>query len=306
MARSPKMTWERLHQMISSGTGSGFGEKYKPWIQIKRWNPSPVSTQIIKPLPPFKRACHFLSKNEYSLALIFAWLGCEIREQFPLWPWHHPHPATGRNPEYDGHLAKSVGLIEICNAAKILHGNFVGTKIPYIWTMDFCLHLNWVSDFTRATTMISAKPLKQVCSKSDDALNRTIEKLEIERRYCKSLGIQYQIADHNAFERSFVGNLELLQPAAGIPTTAPLFEKMQLFLNKHEPNLSKLPLTCIDEILIKDFKCDVNNAVLIRNHLVWHQIIDVNLSKPLIPSQVPCQGGREYKIRLRKILEGIQ
>lgn len=304
MARAPKITWDRLNDMISSGMGSGFGEAFKPWIQIRRWNPSPVSTQVIKPLPPFRRACHFLSKNEYSLGLIFSWLGCEFREQFPLWPWQHPHPETGRNFENDRYLAESIGLLQICSEAQITHGNFVGTSIPYIWTMDFCLHMPWVDDFKRATTMVSVKPIKAVVSKSNDALDRTLEKLEIERRYCKSIDINYLPLDQAFFKKALIGNLDLLQSAAIIPKNTPTFTKLHSFIDKYEHKIQYSPLSFIDEILIKEYKCEKNTSILIRNHLIWNQIIDVDLLKPLNLSRIPQSGGRKYKTKLRAFLEG--
>lgn len=110
MARAPKVTWERLDDAIDAGHGTGHGETYKPMLEIKRWNPSPVSVQVRKALPPFERVCNFFSRSEWLLGLLFAWLGALIREQFPLWPWSHPHPAYGLNDDCDKDLLWSIGM----------------------------------------------------------------------------------------------------------------------------------------------------------------------------------------------------
>ncbi|HYN53815.1 MAG TPA: hypothetical protein VES38_03840 [Methylotenera sp.] len=304
MARAPKVTWERIDQMIANGIGSGFGEAYQPIIQIKRWNPSPVSTQIIKPLAPFKRACHFLSQSEYWLGLLFSWVGCEIREQFPLWPWSHPHPELGRNLSTDRFLKESSGLIEICKQAGIKHGNFPGTNIPYIWSMDFCLYLPWVKDFKRSCTMVSVKPMSHKAYKNPDPISRVLEKLEGERRYCAELGIHYLIGDHQTFQRRLFGNLESIQSSALLNQHNPSIITLNRFLDKHGHKINKQPLSFVREVLVKDYKCSDEIAILIRNYLIWHQIIDLDLSAAINEAQLPRPGGRTFKELIKSNLEG--
>lgn len=304
MARPPKVTWDRVNEMIANGIGSGFGEAYQPIIQIKRWNSSPVSTQVIKPLPPFKRACHFLSQSEYWLGLLFSWVGCEIREQFPLWSWPHPHPESGRNLSNDRFLKESSGLIEICKQADIKHGNYPGTNIPYIWSMDMCLYLPWVTDFKRNCTMVSVKPMSHKTYKDPDPINRSLEKLEVERRYCAELGIHYLVGDHQAFSSRLFGNLESIQSSA----TANQYHSsnfiLERFLDKHGHKLHQQHLGFIREVLIKDYKCSDENAILLRNFLIWHQIIDIDLNAPINESLLPRQGGRAFKQSIKLNLEG--
>lgn len=278
MARPPKVTWERIEEMIADGTGCGFGEIYHPIIQIKRWNPSPVSTQIIKPLPPFKRACHFLSQSEYLLGLLFNWVGCEIREQFPLWPWRHPHPETGRDLSNDRFLKESSGLIEICKKNDIKHGNYPGTNIPYIWSMDLCLYLPWVKDFKRNCAMVSVKTMSHKAYDKPETFTRGLEKLEVERRYCAELDIIYIIGDHQSFQRTLFGNLESILSGATIDVRHPLQITLKRFLDKHGHALQQENLGFEREVLIKDFKCSHESSILLRNNLMWHQIIDIDLS----------------------------
>lgn len=306
MARAPKITWERLRHMIESGVGSGFGENYQPWIQIKRWNPSPVSTQVVKPLPPFKRPCHFLSKAEYSLALIFSWIGCEFREQFPLWPWPHPHPETGRNILVDTYLNESLGLIHLCDQAGIEHGNFIGTSIPYIWTIDFCLHLPWVTARSSSTCLVSVKPMNSMIAKVGNALDRTLEKLEIERRYTAEINAQYLIGDHKAFSSTLIGNLDRIHSCAHIPRTHKAYKIAQAFLDQNEHRLASEPSSYAYQTLMKSFGCDEKTAALIQNHLVWHQVIDCDLSKPLVADKPPTPGGRKLKVSIQKNLEAAK
>lgn len=51
MGRRPKVTWESLRAAIKDGSGTGHGNDYKPFLEIKRWNASPISTQARKAVP---------------------------------------------------------------------------------------------------------------------------------------------------------------------------------------------------------------------------------------------------------------
>jgi hypothetical protein len=301
---APRVTWKRVAEKIALGMGSGFEESYKPTLEIKRWNPSPMSVQVVKAVPPFKRKCHFFSHSEWYLALLSSWAGAHIREQFPLWPWPHPHPEYGRQIEVDAYLPKSVGMVDICRGTGIEHGTFVGTNIPYIWSMDLCIYLPWVLDFKKATSFISVKPLKSERYLYVDSLNRGIEKLEAERRYAAQLGIPYFIADRSLYPGHLFANLEHLAKAAVLPENHPWYSTLQKLLDKHIEILKIEPLFSIRERLIKDYKCTVDQANFIQNHILWNQYIDCNLLHPLKNSEPPKKGGWAFKQAFRSTLEG--
>ena len=143
MSRPPKTTWVRLKNHLQIGHGSGHGQGYRSLWELKRWNASPMSVQVLKPVPPFARSCHFFSRSEWLLAIVFSWLGAHVREQYPLWPWSHPHPLYGLNADRDAALPSSPGMMEICTKLGIDHGAFVGTRIPYIWTIALALASSW-------------------------------------------------------------------------------------------------------------------------------------------------------------------
>lgn len=300
----PKVTWENVRRAVEVGLGVGFGDNYKPALQIKRWNASPVSVQVLKALPNFNRQCHFFSHSEWLLALLFSWVGCHIREQFPLWPWPSSHPEYSRFPELDYRLTSSVGMLDICKNAGIKHGNFIGTNIPYIWSIDLCAFMPWVDDITRATCFISVKPLASEQYLQVDPLNRGFEKLEGERCYSKQLGINYYLADRTLFPGPIFANLEMLSPAAYLPNNHPCANLLQAFLDKHHDQLEINPISYIRERLIKDFKCEEAVASYIKNHILWNQFVDCDLSNHIKEVNQPIKGGRKLIQSLRNSLSG--
>ena len=304
MGRGPKVTEKSVEELIKSGQGMGFGENYGPMLEIKRWNPSPMSVQVLKSLPPFKRKCHFFSHSEWYLALLFSWLGATIREQFPMWPWAHPHPEYGRRLEHDRYLPWSEGMNSICQKMGIKHGVFVGTDIPYIWTIDLCLHMPWVKDPTRNSCLVSVKPLESEQYLYVDPLHRGVEKLEAERRYAKELGIPYFIGDRSLFPGKFFANLEYLAEAAMLPQQHPWQTTLQRFLDMEAGDLSSYTLYEIKQRLDKDYGTPDGASTFLLNHMLWHQMIDCDLSYPINVSGAARPGGRRLRAQLRKSIEG--
>lgn len=304
MARAPKVTWRRVEESIASGMGTGFGEAYRPTLEIKRWNPSPMSVQVVKPVPPFNRLCHFFSHSEWYLALLFSWLGAHIREQYPLWPWPHRHPEYSRFPEIDATLPRSEGMEAICREAGIPHGVFVGTNIPYIWSIDLCIFMPWVECRSQATCFVSVKPLESERYLYVDPLDRGPEKLEAERRFAKQLELPYFIGDRSLYPGPIFAELEVLSEAALLPTQHPWAITLNRFLNDYQGSLEANPLSEIHDRLIKDYKASAEQATFLQHHMLWNQIVDCDVSSPIRESLPPRKGGKALRQALRKSLEG--
>jgi hypothetical protein len=88
-------------------------------------------------MPPLGRTAHYFSRGEYHTALLLLWLGVDdLREQFPLWPAPHPHPLYGSPLQSNAPLTWAKGLLSIAEEAGIAHGVEVGTRVPYIASLD--------------------------------------------------------------------------------------------------------------------------------------------------------------------------
>ena len=263
-----------------------------------------MSVQVLKPLPPFKRKCHFFSLSEWYLGLLFAWIGAHVREQFPMWPWQHPHPEYDRNPEVDATLPWSEGMQSICRDMGIKHGFFVGTDIPYVWTMDLCLHLPWIPTPEKACALVSVKPLESERYLYIDPLDRGPEKLEAERRYAQALDFPYFVGDRSLFPGPLFAQLESLADSAVLPRNHPWFSVLGRFLSKHGNSIAKYPLIEVSERLKADYAANNQQAAFLLNHIIWNQLIDCDLSLPIKTSLPPRPGGRSLQAAIRSSIQG--
>lgn len=298
---APKITIDYIQRVIQRGDGQGHGRDYKPWIQIRRWNPSPISTQVAGRLPPFFQRTAFLSANEWHVARIMAWVGAEVRAQYPAWPWRHPEPLYGLNTELDLELQWSRGMKNICQDAGINHGNYPGTHLPYVWTLDFMLTLRCLNHKPKEA-VVSIKWINDEKFKNNlDPIDRQVEKLEAERRFANELGIPYYVTGAEMFPDHLKDNLAWLVSAAEVPKKQNIrYILLQNFLDVFVDLADSYPIEEWVLWMQKDQKASWLDAQYIVQHILWHQYVDVDLTLPVRFKEPVISGGRNYKSSLRK------
>ncbi|RYG88854.1 MAG: hypothetical protein EON59_03135 [Alphaproteobacteria bacterium] len=189
----------QVQRAISAGRGQGRGERYQPWIRISRRFSSPVSNMVCASLTVHLRSHHLLSKLEHHTALQLAYMGgTELRECLPMWPTPHPHPWRDEPDDVPG-------LLEIADAAGIDHGVFLGTTVPYVGSLDMLLEVPW-----RGRVMyvgVSCKP-----DEVHEASARAQERVELDRRYCESIGAWHVREGGAGFNQTLIKNLEAYKP----------------------------------------------------------------------------------------------
>lgn len=297
---APKITERLLKGYVSEGRGFGHGEDYRAWIQLRRWNASPVSVQTFGNVPPFRRSGSFLSRSEWLLSLVLSWVGCHVREQFPFWPWPHMHPLYGLVPDLDHDRLWSSGTLELCKRAGIDHGTFIGTSYPYIWTMDLCATLAWLPADQQTCAMLSVKPLSgELYTGEIDPIARGPEKLEVERQFALELDLPYFVADRSIYPGALLGNLEWLRNAAMFPSGHPVAAKLEQFLQRNGQELHCCPPTEWKDKLQADFSASSEEADFVVQHILWHQYVDVDLSHDVNLDAIPRPGGRSLREAVR-------
>jgi hypothetical protein len=166
---------------LKEGRGSGHGGSYRPWITVRDVASTGRSHRIYG--HKSSRTHHLLSNLELAIFFILEW-NCsttDIREQFPL------------------RLDETLSLAE---EAGIKHPGYQG--INQTMSTDFLVNTN---DSARPKFAIQAKYAESLQN------NRTVEKLEIERRYWKSKSIPWLIVTEQDIPPVVFQNINWLYPA---------------------------------------------------------------------------------------------
>ena len=182
MAHSNYSPSEPLFQKwIKEGRGQGRGQDYRPWLTVRDVPSHGRSHRIFG----FKsqRTHHLLSDLELAAFFILEWhpQTQDVREQFPL---------------------QREATLEIAQETGIKHPATSG--VAHYMSTDFLVN-----------TSAPDRPLFAIQAKrSEDLTNaRTIEKLEIERRYWKQKDIPWFLLTERDIPTAVTRNIEWLYPS---------------------------------------------------------------------------------------------
>jgi len=293
------MTHTKLCERIKLGHGIGHGSGYRPWLILRRKNPSPNSNQVAASMPPLNRGAHYFSRGEYHTALMLLWLGVrDLREQFPLWPIAHPHPLDGAPGAAPITRPWSRGLLDIAREAGIDHGNEIGTGIPYVASLDLLATVPLAGGYKLAG--FSSKP---IIEPDEDVKWRTLERLELERRYTSGIDCSYFVSNSALIPKLTAGNLESWLDASTLHCAPRLIAYADAFA-QHVNNSLDLP---INEVVIRTSQVlhmTLDEAWLLFRHCSWTQRIDIDPSRRILTSYPIQAGGRALRDNLRRRLFG--
>jgi hypothetical protein len=195
MAKRKRSTdLQTVAKRLKEGRGDGRGASYQPWLQIQDVPSQGLASRI----KGWKtgREHHLMSNLESSYLFVLDWspLVLDIREQFPLLP-----------------LEETQEIAEQCGFD---HPTDPRTQQSVVMTTDFLINLKQGDrEIEHARTIKPAADLRS---------QRTLEKLEIERRYWKCRNVDWGIVTEHEIPKTLVENLKWLRACYWLEDLAPL------------------------------------------------------------------------------------
>lgn len=300
--RAPKkvMTWAKIKAAINAGHGQGHGGAYRPWLEVTRATSSPVSNTGIHHSRDFKRGYHYLGASERSTIQALKWLGAiDIREQYPVWPWSHFHPGTGLPGTT---WQRQPGLLEIAARMSIKHGDFVGTTIPYVATLDI---LSTWCDASKRYWLVAheckPKDLYEALNRKGDRIR---QRMELTGEYCKGAGIPRVIVHPEQWSKPFRANLHALEPLLSSNDQAKLriSADYRRFVEELDAHRTHLAPSDVIERLQKDHGLAPTQLLVMLHLALWHQDVDHDLDQPLELYRPLLSGGKAFKDKMHRSL----
>ncbi|HLW00387.1 MAG TPA: TnsA endonuclease N-terminal domain-containing protein [Ktedonobacterales bacterium] len=183
MAKRDRSTNQNVvRKRMKEDRGKGRGAEYHPWLHIQ----DVPSEGLVSRIKGWKngRVYHLMSKLERRYFYILEWSSqvIDVREQFPLLP-----------------LEETLAIAKGCG---FQHPTDPQTKQPVVMTTDFVITLSSPSGSVDQARAI--KPSSKLQSE------RTLEKLEIERRYWAVRKVDWGIVTEREIPAVIADNVELL------------------------------------------------------------------------------------------------
>ncbi|MDJ0637136.1 MAG: TnsA endonuclease N-terminal domain-containing protein [Xenococcaceae cyanobacterium MO_188.B29] len=257
MARSRyNLTQAKFERYVKEGRGKGRGKDYKPWITIQDF-PS-VGRASRSPGWKSNRVHHLMSDWESRLFYLFEWSKKvqDIREQYPL-----------LDLDLAMEIAKEMGIKYPVNKE---------SNTPYVLTTDFMLTVKQGKKSVQiARTFKTTKDLGK---------KKTVEKLELERRYWQKHNIDWAIVTEQEISKIFASNIQWVHSDYHWKLSEEQNNENCYYLNnilKERLNNKKSKISTITTALDKDMSWEIGTSLSLFKHLVAKQeiIIDMFQSK---------------------------
>lgn len=229
------------------GDGQGSGSSYKPWITVHDVSSTGRSHQVYS--HKSKRIHHLLSDLEKYVFLTFYWSDqiLDIREQFPL---------------------KRDETQEIAKQCGIKHPAMHGTDI--VMTTDFLVD---TAGFEPRQFAVQVKYAKDLFDK------RTIEKLEIERRYWQQKKIPWLVVTEKEIDKIVSSNIQWLIPDV---SGTPLEDELKTTESLLQAEFKKNPGSSLIEVCKKidnAYQCEIGNSLRDARILIANGFIKFDIRK---------------------------
>ena len=246
----------KVARWCKEGRGQGTGRDYQPWLTIHDISSRVRSSRVLGWTTG--RLHHCLSDHETNLFYLYDWMDCitDIREQFPL------------DQELTMKIAESIG---------VKHPRCPASTDINVMTTDFVLDME-----TPRGRRILARTVKP---SADLASARTIEKLEIERRYWSAQGVDWGIVTERDMPKQFVANIRWVHDARTLdldPSLPPDYwpEKTKTFLECWQKKAGTTRLKDFLRELGENEGFVVGTPLAVIRHLVAQKILtaDMNLN----------------------------
>jgi hypothetical protein len=244
-----------IERHIANGFGAGAGADYVPWLRVQDV-PSMGRSWKIQGVK-IDRIHHLLSDLEraYFLLCEFSEDVVDIREQYPLLPLDSTQA-----------IASAIG---------VCYPRYKATSVPLVMTTDFLLTVKQPNgDFKSVARTIK---YQQDLQGKDCA--RTLEKLEVERRFWMSQGVDWSIVTEELFTPDLILNLAFLRKYAKLPRALMDVSLHSEFIEILE-SIKVCPWSTSESLrkIGNRLSIPYSEARDIFFNLIWRKIIRLNLS----------------------------
>ena len=271
MAR--EWTQQKYERYLKEGRGQGTGKDYIPWLKIQDF-PSHGRSHRISGWKT-GRVHHLFSDQEERIFYLFEWsdIVIDIREQYPL------------DLELALRIADEMGDFKYPEDPK--------HHMPYILTTDFMLTIEKEGKIVQiARTIKSSSELEK---------KRTIEKLELERRYYMALNIDWGIITERGISTTFASNVQWVHSYYHLETTNTLdITQLRNIANILKGKLRAKNTRIIDITIAleKEMNLEAGTGLYLFKHLVARKEIILDIFNSQISGNLSTES-------IQKIVEAV-
>jgi hypothetical protein len=252
MAKHSRVWNQSVHEnYLREGRGRGDGPGYTPWIRIQDFASKGVVSRVKG--RKTERIHHLMSNNELAYFYLLDWSSnvLDIREQYPL--------------------LDLACAINIAAQAGIRYPTDKTSGYPYVLTCDFMIT---TTEGFKARTIKSSSELNNI---------RVLEKLEIERRYWLSKGIDWKVVTEKQISYCKAKNIEWLYSAQKVDWPQDERKTIEVAKTAIMENYERgdTSIAAVIKAIEDEFSLERGCGLLLFKSLALEGTISVNLDSPI-------------------------
>lgn len=269
-----------IERHVANGFGEGAGVSYVPWLRVQDV-PSRGRSHKIQGVK-VDRIHHFFSDLERSYFLVceFSEDVVDIREQYPLFPIERAQA-----------IATAIG---------VRYPRYPKTTLPYVMTTDFLLTLREPDGSFKSV----ARTVKYRSDLVGEGSKRTLEKLDVEKRFWNSQGVDWSIVTDEFFTPDLIKNLGLLRKYSKLHRDLMKISLHMEFVKCLESS-REYPwtlATCLRKIA-NHLSISYIDAQGVFFHLIWTKALKVDLVNSPLHLTAPVPNFEVFKIPVQSSLK---
>jgi hypothetical protein len=289
----------KLASMVLLGLGQGHFSRYRPFDYVTKKVSSPVSYVGHQYDRSSGLLQHCFSASQRQTIGCVKWLGAvDVRASYPLWPWTHPHPATGL-PGCDD-LPMQKGLASIADELNVSLGCYPESTCRRVITVNAMTTWETASGFRLVACDFSRKSLNP-----DPSLPSHVHR-RLTRAYCEEADIRFVHLPPGTFPEHLARQLLTIEP----------LETREERQRMAESKLYRELVTLLNQ---EGFGYPVSTLLrwlrarhhvsgdLVQRHFrlcLWNQDTDHDLSAPMQFWRPLIPGGRTLRARMLATIFG--
>jgi hypothetical protein len=282
VSREKFVTEASIARKIANGFGRGYREGYTPWVRVAKGQLSSKGVSSIVQNATLGRAHHCLSLGELGLLLVQLRLRpWDAREQFPLSRHGGDHPLLASGIPVPTaqllNLPRNRGTLDISRRLGVAHPRCNKTGAVLVLSTDLVVTTVQHS----GTPGLFARAFKLSHQLRGKGAKRTVQKLEIERRYWAELNVPWELVTELDICTDLILNLGWLYSYADLsaahrPNLIPVLPE---FLLRVPHVCWEKPLRrCIAQVA-RAVQVDYEDGVALFRHALWRRLLAADLNR---------------------------
>jgi hypothetical protein len=268
--------------------------------QLTRGNCTYFGVQSTGPMPGYRRGSCFKQRPHRIAALAALWIGgLDARENFPMWPFNHPHPLSDW-PLGEPTDRLCYGLMDLASDEQ--ERKRLRLRASKGFAPEVTLNITYGDQAHPQSCLLACVPAS---TKSDDVVPYSDGDVDRAQNYAMANGMRFFQFDRRHFTQTLVSNLEAWSFSVNTirrDVDPDVVKRVEDFLLRRLE--TDTPCSAVN-LASSQLAIPVLNVWTVLRYMQWLQKVDVDPRRSVSHLERFVPGGRAFRESMRSLILGV-